>query len=87
MMKKRPSRPRSMAMAGEHEKAGLKARLRAYRNRLGVYQKKMEPARGVSDPARGVSRGVVHVYFLKMIFILNSTFVLYKQNLSFPAYR
>lgn len=58
-MKKRPSRPRSMAMAGEHEKAGLKARLRAYRNRLGVYQKKLEPARVVSDPARGVSRAEV----------------------------
>ncbi len=80
MMKKRPSRPRSMVMAGEHEKAGLKARLGAYRNRLASYQKKLEPARCVSDPARVVSREVVHAYFL-------STFVLYKQNLSFRAER
>jgi hypothetical protein len=48
-----------MAMAGEHEKAGLKVRLRAYRNRPGVYQKKLEPDRCVSDPARGVSRAEV----------------------------
>ena len=87
MMKKRPSRPRSMVMAGEHEKAGLKARLGAYWNRLGVYQKKLDPARVVSDPARVVSREVVHVYFLKMRIILNGTFVLYKQNLSFRAER
>lgn len=69
------------------KKAGLQARLASYWTRLGAYQKKLEPARGVSDPARGVSRGVVHVYFLKMRIILNSTFVLYKQNLSFPAER
>lgn len=42
MMKKRPSRPRSMAMAGEHEKAGLKARLM-------VYQESEGPASVVSE--------------------------------------
>ena len=80
-----------MAMAGRYEKAGLKARLGAYWAGQGpasfVSEKKLEPARCVSDPARVVSREVVHAYFLKMRIILNSTFVLYKQNLSFRAER
>jgi len=48
-------------MAGEHEKAGLKARLGAYWTRLGVYQeKKLEPARGVSRVRLGLYLGEVH---------------------------
>ncbi len=52
------------------KKAGLKARLRAYRNWLVSYQEKLDPARGVSDPARVVLLFIV-ITFQLFILIIN----------------
>lgn len=47
-----------MVMVGDN-KAGLKARLRLYRNRLKMYRKGQGPARGVSRNRLGVYQGEV----------------------------